>query len=137
MALLTIEDLAGSVEVILFPRQYAIYGSKLVEEAKVFVTGRTNVEDEKDGKLILESVITFDEALKKLWIKLASLDAYEKDKTKLEDIIRESEGNDTVIIYCEQERKMYQLPKNCNVKADDTLMDRLKAAFREDNIRLV
>ena len=137
MAFLTIEDLAGSVEVIVFPRQYEIYGSKLVEEAKVFVTGRTNVEDEKDGKLILESVITFDEALKKLWIKLASLDAYEKDKTKLEDIIRESEGNDTVIIYCEQERKMYQLPKNCNVKADDTLMDRLKAAFGEDNIRLV
>lgn len=137
MAFLTIEDLAGSVEVIVFPRQYEMYGSKLVEEAKVFVTGRTNVEDEKDGKLILESVITFDEVPKKLWIKLASLDAYEKDKTKLEDIIRESEGNDIVIIYCEQEKKMYQLPKNCNVKADDTLMDRLKATFGEDNIRRV
>lgn len=137
MAFLTIEDLAGSVEVIVFPRQYEMYGSKLVEEAKVFVTGRTNVEDEKDGKLILESVITFDEVPRKLWIKLASLDAYEKEKTKLGDIIRESEGNDTVIIYCEQEKKMYQLPKNCNVKADDTLMEQLKAAFGEDNIRLV
>ena len=48
MAFLTIEDLAGSVEVIVFPRQYEMYGSKLAEEAKVFVTGRTNVEDEKD-----------------------------------------------------------------------------------------
>ena len=137
MAFLTIEDLAGSVEVIVFPRQYEIYGSKLAEEAKVFVTGRTNVEDEKDGKLIRESVVAFDDAQKKLWIKFASIDAYEKDRAKLEEIMKESEGRDMVTIYCEKEKMIKELPPNCNVKADDVLIENLKAVFGEENIRLV
>ena len=137
MAFLTIEDLAGSVEVIVFPRQYEMYGSKLAEEAKVFVTGRTNVEDEKDGKLILESVVAFDDAQKKLWIKFASIDAYEKDRAKLEEIMKESEGRDMVTIYCEKEKMIKELPPNCNVKADDVLIENLKAVFGEENIRLV
>ena len=137
MAFLTVEDLAGSVEVIVFPRQYEIYGPKMNEEEKVFITGKTNVEDEKDGKLILETMVTFEDAPKKLWIKFPSIGEYEKKAAVLNSILETSEGNDEVIIYCEAEKKMNKLPKNCNIKADDEILNHLKTAFGEDCIRLV
>lgn len=137
MAFLTVEDLAGSVEVIVFPRQYEIYGPKMNEEEKVFITGKTNVEDEKDGKLILETMVTFEDAPKKLWIKFPSIAEYEKKAAILNSILETSEGNDEVIIYCEAEKKMNKLPKNCNIKADDEILNHLKTAFGEDCIRLV
>ncbi len=62
MAFLNLEDLVGNVEVVVFPRDYEKYGSQLVEEAKVFIQGRVNVEEEKDGKLICEQVVNFEEA---------------------------------------------------------------------------
>lgn len=54
MAFLTLEDLVGTVEVIIFPRDYEKYHDLLVEDEKVFITGRANVEEEKNGKLICE-----------------------------------------------------------------------------------
>ena len=93
--------------------------------------------DKKDGKLILETMVTFEDAPKKLWIKFPSITEYEKKVAVLNSILETSEGNDEVIIYCEAEKKMNKLPKNCNIKADDEILNHLKKAFGEDCIRLV
>lgn len=136
MAFLTVEDLAGSVEIVVFPRDYEKYAGKLMEEEKVFITGRTSIEEDKDGKVILESMITFDEAPKKLWIKFPSIEEYVQKERVLASILALSEGNDTVIIYCQQEKQQKQLPKNQNVKADEQLLESLRNAFGEANIKV-
>ena len=136
MAFLTVEDLAGSVEIVVFPRDYEKYAGKLLEEEKVFITGRTSIEEDKDGKVILESMITFDEAPKKLWIKFASIEEYVQKEKVLSAILALSEGNDTVIIYCEKEKQQKKLPKNQNVKSDEQLLGSLKSAFGESNIKV-
>jgi len=64
MAFLNIEDLVGTVEVVVFPRDYEKYAPLLVEDSKVFIKGRISVEEEKDGKLICEQIVAFEEALK-------------------------------------------------------------------------
>lgn len=64
MAFLNLEDLVGNVEVVVFPRDYEKYGSILMEDAKVFIRGRASVEEDKDGKLICEEIVTFEEAAK-------------------------------------------------------------------------
>ncbi len=64
MAFLNLEDLVGNVEVVVFPRDYEQYGSLLTEEARVFIQGRANVEEEKDGKLLCEQIVSFEEARK-------------------------------------------------------------------------
>ena len=61
MAFITVEDLVGTVEVIVFPNDYEKYGHILIEDAKVFVRGRVSVEEDKDGKLISEKIASFDE----------------------------------------------------------------------------
>ncbi|MBO4290557.1 MAG: DNA polymerase III subunit alpha, partial [Lachnospiraceae bacterium] len=62
MAFLTLEDLVGSVEVVVFPQSYEEYGQLLVEEAKIFVRGRVSLKEEKDGNLICDRIVTFEEA---------------------------------------------------------------------------
>lgn len=137
MAFLTVEDLAGSVEVIVFPRDYEKYASKLQEEAKVFITGRTAVEEDKDGKIILESMLLFEEVPKNLWVKFPSIKTYEEKERVLLSILSLSEGKDSVVIYCEAEKQMKKLPANQNVKADDALMRNLQSAFGEENVKLI
>ena len=101
MAFLQIEDLVGSVEVIVFPRDYERNSDKLTEENKVFVRGRVSLEEERDGKLICERITAFDEVPRKLWIKFPDMKAYEEQVGELMEMISESDGNDSVILYVE------------------------------------
>ena len=63
MAFLNLEDLVGNVEIVVFPKDYEKFSSLLQEDAKVFVKGRISVEEDKDGKLICEQIVSFDEAV--------------------------------------------------------------------------
>ena len=137
MAFLQLEDLAGTVEVIVFPRDYEKNADKLVVDNKVFVKGRVSVEEEKDGKLICEQITGFDQMPKKLWIKFPTMEAYEEKEERLNAILGESEGNDSVVIYVEATREMKKLPANRNVKADQTLVQILGSAFGEENVKVV
>ena len=80
MAFLQVEDLVGSVEVIVFPRDYERYGNAIMEDGKVFIKGRVSVEEDKDAKLICEQISTFEQMPKKLWIKFSTREAYEETK---------------------------------------------------------
>ena len=127
----------GTVEVIVFPRDYEKYGAALVEDKKVFIKGRVALEEERDGKLILEQLTAFDEIPKKLWIKFSTLENYKAKEEKLFSLIADSEGIDSVVLYIEQDRTRKVLPRNHNVNADALLIERLAAEFGQENIRVV
>ena len=129
--------MVGTVEVIVFPQSYEKYSAHLVEDKKVFIKGRVALEEERDGKLILESLTAFDEIPKKLWLKFPTMEDYQAKEGKMFDLIRDSEGIDSVVIYIERDRAKKILPKNHNVKADALLLEKLAAEFGDDNIRLV
>ena len=137
MAFLQIEDLVGTVEVIVFPSQYERYGSQVAEDSKVFVKGRVTVEEEKDGKLICEQITPFEDIPRKLWIKFATKEAYESHKEELDDALRFSEGKDSVIIYVENPKSKRTLPANRNVCADEKLVEDLSRLYGADNVRVV
>ncbi len=137
MAFLQVEDLLGSIEVVVFPRDYERYSAKLTEENKVFVRGRVSLEEDKDGKLICERITSFDEIPRKLWIKFRTKEEYEKESTELFSLLSDSDGNDSVIIYIEDQKAMKKLPPGRNVNADDELSGKLAARYGNDNIRIV
>ena len=137
MCFLTIEDMVGTVEVIVFPKDYEKYAQSLVEDEKVFVTGRASMDDEKDGKIILEKLVSFSSIARNLWVKFPDKETYEQRESELLSTIHDFEGIDHVIIYLEKERAKKQLPGNQNVRADEFLLQTLKDAFGEDNIKLV
>ena len=134
MAFLTIEDLVGTVEVIVFPKTYEQSASFLTEDAKVFVQGRISVEEDKDGKLICEKIVPFTELKKKIWIKFPNMEAYKAAEAGLMDTLRESEGKDGIVIYIENPKAKKELPPNQNVEADESLVNRLQERFGRENV---
>ena len=135
MAFLTLEDLLGSVEVIVFPKDYEKYHEKLTEDNKVFIKGRVSLEEDKDGKLICERVTPFDEVQRKLWIKFKTRQEYEENVGELYKMLADSDGQDGVVIYIEDPKSMKQLPPNKNVNADEKLISELMGRFGNENIK--
>ncbi len=137
MAFLTLEDMVGSVEVIVFPRQYETYAPLLTEDAKVFVHGSVSVEEDKDAKLVCEKVVAFDQYPRKLWIKFADREAWERLEQSVKFILEPSDGMDEVVFYLEAEKQMKTLPKNATVKADSALVESLKLLVGDANVKVV
>jgi DNA polymerase-3 subunit alpha len=137
MAFIILEDLLGSVEVIVFPKDYESKRDLFVEESKVFIQGRVSVGDDPVGKLICERVTPFADLPKELWLKFPDKDVYVTVEREILDDLKESEGNDTVIIYLEKERAKKILPSNRNVNADGELVDHLIKKLGEKNVKVV
>ena len=137
MAFLQVEDLVGSVEVIVFPRDYERNSDKLIEDNKVFIRGRVSLEEDRDGKLICEKITAFSEIPKKLWIKFPTKESYEQEAEQLLSLLADSDGKDGVVIYIQEPKAMKQLPPSRNVCADETLCEILGARYGKENIKVV
>ena len=136
MAFIMLEDLFGVVEVIIFPRDYEKYKDMIDTDQKVFIRGKVTVEEEKAAKLICQDMIPFDSIPQEIWIKYPSLEEFQKDELSLYTILSDFDGNDGVVIYCEDEKCMKKLPKSRNVKAEKELISRLKEVYSEENVRI-
>lgn len=137
MAFLTLEDLTGSVEVIVFPKTYERYQRYLTQDAKIFVTGHSQVEDEQDGKLICDRIIPFEELQKELWIQFVSAEEYGRREQVLLEAIRDSDGTDEVVIYAAKEKAVKRLGKNRSICVNPQLTGYLKELFGENNVKVV
>jgi DNA polymerase-3 subunit alpha len=137
MAFLSLEDLVGTVEVIVWPSDYEKYSQLLTEDSKVFIHGRANAEEEKDAKLICEKIVPFSQIPRKIWIKFRSMDAYQLHEQELFDAIRDSDGNDRVTIYLEDTKKIKELSLAHSVHADRVLSDKLSALYGKENVKIV
>ena len=137
MAFITIEDLTGTVEVIIFPRDYERYQRYLQDDAKIFVIGHATVEDEQNGKIICERIIPFDELPKQLWLRFDTMEDYKKNESRLLETIRESDGGDEVIIYIADTKQMKKLGRNYSVNANNELMEQLLEFLDKENAKIV
>lgn len=137
MAFITLEDLMGSVEVIVFPRDYENNRDLLTEDEKLFIRGRVSLGDEPVGKLVCEQVIPFDAVPRQLWLQFEDMAGYQATEAELMELLKSSEGNDQVIIYLKKERAKKMLPPNWNVMADAGLLNRLYCKVGEKNVKVV
>ena len=136
MAFLTLEDMTGSVEVIVFPKSYEDQGALLQEDRKVFIQGRVQAEEDKDGKLICEKIIPFEDVPRKLWIRFPDRASYEAGAKELFELIDRNGGRDKVILYLEDVHQRRILPPGQGVRADRDLVDRLGRIFGSANVIL-
>lgn len=137
MAFLTLEDLYGTVEVVVFPRDYEKNADVLTEDAKVLIRGRVSQEDEKPSKLICESVIPFSEVPKEVWIQFPDKADYESRAGVLYQSLGDSTGNDSVVVYIKKERLIRRLPPSRRIKVSAKLLSELGKSFGAANIKLV
>lgn len=137
MAFLTLEDLVGTVEVIVFPRDYEKNAALLNVDDKVFIEGRVSLEEEKASKLILEKIYPFTDMGKELWIQFADRKSYEREVAGLYELLKESDGDDAVVLYIRAEKAMKRLPKSRNVHVESGLLRELCGRYGEANVKVV
>ena len=137
MAFITIEDLTGTVEVIVFPRDYERYQRYIQTDAKIFVVGHATVEDEQNGKIICEKIIDFDETPKQLWLKFDTMDDYTQKERVVMDMLRQSDGGNEVIIYISDTKQMKKLGRNYSVNAGAELVGALGNYLGIENVKIV
>ena len=136
MAYLTVEDLVGTVEVVVFPKDYEKNLQYLNVDDRVFIRGRVSSEDDQSSKLICEKMFRFDEVPQELWIQFATIADYRAREKQLFDLLRNSDGKDYVVIYVRDGRSVRRLGDNWTVRADESLLGALSEAFGADNVRL-
>ena len=137
MAFVTLEDMLGSVEVLVFPKIYESRREIFSQDEKLFIQGRVSLGDEPVGKLVCERVIPFREVPRELWLQYEDLEQYRAGESALFDLLKEKEGRDTVIIYLKKEKARKILPANWRVEADKDLLDKLTKILSEKNVKLV
>ena len=137
MAFLTVEDLVGTVEVVVFPRDYEKCQMFLNEDARLFIQGRVSAEDDKASKLILEKVRLFDDMPRELWLQFESREEYAKAETGLVDDLMESRGNSTVVIYLKDVKAMKKLPPVYQVHIEDPWLERMCKKYGSSNVKIV
>ena len=125
MAFLTLEDLMGTVEIVVFPRDYEKWQTLINEDARVFIQGRVNAEDDKPSKLILEKVRAFDDIPREIWIQFKDREDYAQKEQELLNYLRGSVGTSAVVIYLK------------DVKAIKTSSGRIPCADQRFSVRRI
>lgn len=137
MAFITVEDLLGTVEVVVFPRDYEKNRDYLEVDSKVFVRGRVSEEDDKPSKMICEKIIPFERTKKELWIQFPDKATFLDEEQIVYGYLADSDGNDEVMIYCAKERALKKLPKNRNIGINEQILSRLMNHFGEKRVKVV
>ena len=137
MAFLTVEDLLGTVEIVVFPRDYEKWQAMLNEDARVFVQGRVNAEDDKPSKLILEKVRAFEDMPQELWIQFKDKAEYAEKEQELLETLKGYSGVSAVVIYLKDVNAMKRLPAGYHARISDSLTDELRKKYGESNVKVV
>ena len=136
MAFVTLEDLYGTVEVILFPRDYQKYRDLLVMDTGVYVRGRASVSEET-GKLVAELVLSMDQLPKEVWIQVPDVGCFQEKQESLYQVIRQFPGELPLVIYSRKEKAIKRLPAYENTSDAPSVLEELTLLFGEKNIKLV
>ena len=152
MAFLEIEDLYGTMEVIVFPRTLQQYNTIVNEENIVYIKGRLSIQEEENAKIIAQEIkdindkTPFVENQKKvynrqvnnieesLFLKIEDINDKE-NLQKIEKILKLYPGRDEVFLCTTVPKKKYKW--NGNVTISNVLIENLKQILNETCIKIV
>ena len=137
MAFLTIEDLVGTVEVVVFPNDYEKNVQKMEEDSKVFIRGKVQGDADKASKLICEKMYSFDDVPKELWVQFETKEDYLTEENEFLKLLSGSRGTDRVIIYVRTPKSIKYLGIEKSVKINETLLGKLYEKYGMDNVKVV
>ena len=138
MAFLRLEDVYGSLEVVIFPRVFEKCRYKLEDNKAIIVEGRAQIS-EKESKIIASDVYTMDEISKRveaanneLWILFPDMDDFKNNSKNLNRILNGYSGFSNVFVQLKEEKMMKKLTARVNVESG--VVDALKLEYGTDRV---
>jgi DNA polymerase-3 subunit alpha len=142
MAIVTLEDLDGAVEVLVFPEAYAKCAMHLKADTAIFVTGVVNLREDKP-KIYADRIIPLADVpksfTKAMHIRLSAATTSEDVLNRVHDVLRTSQGKVPVMfcfIYPDGKLVFLEANEHFSVEPTETLVQQLESILGEDTIWL-
>ena len=136
MAFLTIEDIYGQIDVVVFPEVFDRSRELLHTDAKIFVRGKANIGRDETASLLASAIYDIEDVRREVWVAFADIEEFRKQSQRLTELCFETPGAAEVIVYLKKERMKKSLGPDYKV---DAAADKLKVfadAFGENNVRV-
>ncbi|HOR85675.1 MAG TPA: DNA polymerase III subunit alpha [Bacillota bacterium] len=137
MAFVELEDLYGTLEIIVFPKTYERFKNLLLQDSIVLVGGRISQKEEEAAKIICDTVAPLKKYMgKKLYIKI-NTELQPGIIEKLETLLIEHRGIQPVILVNEADgpkgkRQVIKVDSSIWVDINDILLNDLKEVAGQD-----
>ncbi|MDL2310573.1 DNA polymerase III subunit alpha [Peptostreptococcaceae bacterium OttesenSCG-928-C18] len=145
MEFVKIEDLFGTIELVVFPNMYDKYSNLLEEDNVLMIKGTLNISERDGANIIVSNIKSVDDLvsndtdvkINKLFIRIPeNSDDNVVDKIKL--ILEKANGKDIVNIYFEESKKAYKLPrKYCIDVNNKDVLESIKNHVGFENIKII
>ena len=151
MAFIEIEDLYGTIEVIVFPQVLREYNHILNEDNIVYIKGRLSVKEDEEAKLIARDIRDINDKTNfklnnnqynkinktisnGLYIRINNINNKELIDS-IEEILVRYKGQDNVYICTEQPKKKFKWTKGM-ININSELVSRLETLLGKENIKV-
>ncbi|MBR1865483.1 MAG: DNA polymerase III subunit alpha [Lachnospiraceae bacterium] len=135
MAFFTLEDLLGTIEVVVFPKKYEQYRQYLEPDARVFVYGRASISED-ESKLLLEKLVPFAEVPRRVYLQCENREDYRNREMSIYELIDRYPGSSGVTIVLKEEKLMKPLGSQFGVTVSGPLIQELKTVLGEERVLL-
>lgn len=157
MAYVTLEDLVGQIEIVVFPRDFEKHRDQLKVDNRVFVRGRADV-GEKESKLILSDLMAFENVAngvvsfgsqknwdakktlshsnKQLWVLFDDMDDYVKNESEFISLLEEHKGNCPVYVQLKATRQAKNMGRGFCVDENSGILYSLQMEYGKDRVLL-
>ena len=139
MAFLTLEDLTGSIEVIVFPKTLESVKPLCVTDSLVVVKGRLSIKEDEAPKLICESIEPLEKInSSKLYLRLEDSEKAKQFNLYLKELLTEDRKGDTPIyFYASKENKKFRAPRDRWISLESDIKEILIEKLGEENVKIV
>ena len=138
MRYIEVEDLTGSIEIIIFPSQVKRFDELTYVDKIVTISGNLDISEDAPPKIRLENINLLDTSAKRksrLYIRFDSRDV--QTMTNVKEILRDANGDTQVVIIFEDTKQKVKAPKTMMVHKNDKRIDRLISLLGEENVKYV
>ncbi|WP_238916614.1 DNA polymerase III subunit alpha [Clostridium sp. YIM B02555] len=139
MAFLKLEDLTGTIEVIVFPKTLDKVKELCVTDSLVIVKGRLSLKEDEPPKLICESIEPLEQVnTAKVYLRVDNTEAARDLNKRLKDILaKEYLGDTPIYIFESQQKQKFRVPKDRWVSLDSDVIIMLKETLGEENVKII
>ena len=136
MAFLTVEDVYGQFDVVVFPDVLDRYRQLTEPDRMIVITGRTSIGRDENSSLIADRIVSVEDLRRELWVAFADKADYDRQAAKLEELCFEHPGNVPVVAYLRKERAVKKLPKDLCIRCHEQEEKAFADVFGRENVKV-
>ena len=133
MAFITLEDLLGTIEVVVFPKLYEQYRQYLDADSKIFVYGRASISED-EGKLLLDKVVPFSKVPRQLYLQCENKEDFKSKQDAIYGIVDNYAGNSEVVVVLKEEKLMKPLGAQFRVDVSEALLQEMRELLGDGKV---